>query len=168
MVRLLDYVLQGPGFKPRYSIMSLFHDSIQHLVLEFPGNSSSCILVQFLFFDLLLSCVSCPLPSTSLGRDSLFFFSSKVNTTVVIMEPVSREKYMRVLSKLDCLSTKFIALEQENQRLVTHLEQVSTNKIQQHTELSQPLQVNTPVPALIAAKNELMMCSIRPGRECGC
>ena len=28
MVRLLDYVLQGPGFKLRYSIMSMVRDTI--------------------------------------------------------------------------------------------------------------------------------------------
>ena len=53
------------------------------------------------------------------------------------MEPVSRDEYMRVLSELDCLSTKFIALEQENQRLLGDLQQVSTEKVQQHNELSQ-------------------------------
>ena len=53
------------------------------------------------------------------------------------MEPVSREEYMWVLSELDCLSTKFIALEQENQRLLGDLQQVSAEKVQQHNELSQ-------------------------------
>ena len=53
------------------------------------------------------------------------------------MEPVSREEYMRVLSELDCLSTKFIALEQENQKLLGDLQQVSAEKVQQHNELSQ-------------------------------
>ena len=54
-----------------------------------------------------------------------------------MMEPVSRDEYMRVLSELDCLSTKFIALEQENQRLLGDLQQVSAEKVQQHNELSQ-------------------------------
>ena len=53
------------------------------------------------------------------------------------MEPVSREEYMRVLSELDCLSTKFIALEQENQKLLADLQQVSTDKVQHYNELSQ-------------------------------
>ena len=47
-----------------------FNASLRHLVLESPGNSSSCLLVQFLFFFLLLSCVPCPLRSMSLGRDN--------------------------------------------------------------------------------------------------
>ena len=53
------------------------------------------------------------------------------------MESVSREEYMRVLSELDCLSTKFIALEQQNQRLLGDLQQVSVEKVQQDNELSQ-------------------------------
>ena len=44
---------------------------------------------------------------------------------------------MRVLSELDLLTNKFVALEQENQRLLGDLQQLSIEKAQQHNELSQ-------------------------------
>ena len=53
------------------------------------------------------------------------------------MESVSKQEYMRVLSELDMLTTKFVALEQENQRLLGDLQQVSAEKVQQYEELSQ-------------------------------
>jgi hypothetical protein len=53
------------------------------------------------------------------------------------MESVSKQEYMRVLSELDMLSTKFVALEQENQRLLGDLQQVTAEKAQQYEELSQ-------------------------------
>ena len=53
------------------------------------------------------------------------------------MESVSKQEYMRVLSELDMLSTKFVALEQENQILLGHLQQVSAEKVHQFEELSQ-------------------------------
>ena len=53
------------------------------------------------------------------------------------MEPVSKQEYMRVLSELDMLTNKFVALEQENQRLLGDLQQVSAEKVQQYAELSQ-------------------------------
>ena len=43
---------------------------------------------------------------------------------------------MRVLSELDMLTTKFVALEQENQRLIRDLQHVSTEKPRQYEELS--------------------------------
>ena len=52
------------------------------------------------------------------------------------MESVSKQEYMRVISELDSLSNKFVALEQENQRLLSDLQQVSVEKAQQHDELS--------------------------------
>ena len=48
------------------------------------------------------------------------------------MESVSKQEYMRVTSELDMLNTKFVALEQENQRLLGHLQQVSAEKVQQY------------------------------------
>ena len=53
------------------------------------------------------------------------------------MESVSKQEYMRVLSELDMLTNKFVALEQENQRLLGDLQHVSTEKAQQYEELSQ-------------------------------
>ena len=53
------------------------------------------------------------------------------------MESVSKQEYMRVLSELDMLTNKFVALEQENQRLLEDLQHVSTEKAQQYEELSQ-------------------------------
>ena len=53
------------------------------------------------------------------------------------MESVSKQEYMRVLSELDMLTNKFVALEQENQRLLGDLQHVSTEKVQQYEELSQ-------------------------------
>ena len=53
------------------------------------------------------------------------------------MESVSKQEYMRVLSELDMLTTKFVALEQENHRLLGDLQQVSTEKAHQYEELSQ-------------------------------
>ena len=41
------------------------------------------------------------------------------------MESVSKQEYMQVLSELDMLTNKFVALEQENQRLLGDLQQVS-------------------------------------------
>ena len=52
------------------------------------------------------------------------------------MEFVSKQKYIHVLSELDMLMTKFVALEQENQRLLGDLKHVSTEKAHQYEELS--------------------------------
>ena len=53
------------------------------------------------------------------------------------MESVSKQEYMRVLSKLDMLTNKFVALEHENQRLFGDLQHVRAEKAQQYEELSQ-------------------------------
>ena len=56
------------------------------------------------------------------------------------METVSKQEYMRILSELDLLTTKFVALEQENHKLLGDLQQVSVEKAQQHEELSKRVQ----------------------------
>ena len=53
------------------------------------------------------------------------------------MESVSKQEYMRVLSELDLLSNKFVALEQENQKLLGDLQQVTAEKTHQCDELSE-------------------------------
>ena len=53
------------------------------------------------------------------------------------MESVSKQEYMCVLSELDMLTTKFVALEHKNQRLPGDLQQVNAEKEQQYEELSQ-------------------------------
>ena len=52
------------------------------------------------------------------------------------MESVSKQEYVRVISELEHLTNKFMALEQENQRLLGDLQQVSIQKAQQYDELS--------------------------------
>ena len=44
---------------------------------------------------------------------------------------------MHVLGYLECLTTNFMAFEQENQRLLGDLQQVNVEKAQQHEELTQ-------------------------------
>jgi hypothetical protein len=56
------------------------------------------------------------------------------------METVNKQEYDRILSELDLLTTKFVALEQENHKLLGDLQQVSAEKAQQHDELSQRVQ----------------------------
>ena len=56
------------------------------------------------------------------------------------MESVSKQEYMRVLSEMDMLTRKFVALEQENHKLLVELQHVSTEKAQQHEELSRRVQ----------------------------
>jgi hypothetical protein len=56
------------------------------------------------------------------------------------MESVSKQEYMRVLSELDMLTNQFVALEQENQKLLVDLQHVSIEKAQQHEELSHRVQ----------------------------
>ena len=51
------------------------------------------------------------------------------------MESVRKQEYMRVLSELDMPTNKFVALEQENQRLLGDLQHMSTEKAQQYEEL---------------------------------
>ena len=51
------------------------------------------------------------------------------------MELVSKEEYTCVISEPDLLSNKFVDLEQENQKLLGDLQQVSAKKAQQHEEL---------------------------------
>ena len=53
------------------------------------------------------------------------------------MESVGKQEYMRVLSELDMLTNKFVALEHENQRLIGDLQHVSTETTQQYEESSQ-------------------------------
>ena len=52
------------------------------------------------------------------------------------MESVRKQEYMCVLSELDMFMTKFVALEQENHRLLRELQHLSTEKAQQYEELS--------------------------------
>ena len=52
------------------------------------------------------------------------------------MESINKQEYLRVLFELDMLTTKFVALEQENQRLIGDLQHVSTEKTHQYVELS--------------------------------
>jgi hypothetical protein len=68
------------------------------------------------------------------------------------METVSKQEYDRILSELDLLTTKFVALEHENQKLLGDLQQVSVEKAQQHEELSQRVQ-----------QLELVVLSLRQG-----
>ena len=53
------------------------------------------------------------------------------------MTIVSAQEYHSVFSELQCLKEKFVALEQENQRLLGDLQQISLEKqkTQQHGEL---------------------------------
>ena len=53
------------------------------------------------------------------------------------MATVSAQEYQSVFSELECLKEKFLALEQENQRLLGDLQQISLEKqqTQQHGEL---------------------------------
>ena len=54
------------------------------------------------------------------------------------MTIVSAQEYQSVFSELQCLKEKFVALEQENQRLLGDLQQISLEKQQtqqQHVEL---------------------------------
>ena len=55
------------------------------------------------------------------------------------MAIVSTQDYQSVFSELNCLKEKFLALEQENQRLLGDLQQISLEKQltqQQHGELA--------------------------------
>jgi hypothetical protein len=56
------------------------------------------------------------------------------------METISKQEYDRILLELDLLTTKFVAWEQENQKLLGDLQQVSVEKAQQHEELSKRVQ----------------------------
>ena len=53
------------------------------------------------------------------------------------MATVSAQEYQSVFSELECLKEKFLVLEQENQRLLGDLQQISLEKYQtqQHGEL---------------------------------
>ena len=56
------------------------------------------------------------------------------------METVSKQEYMRILPELDLLTAKFVSLEQENQKLLGDLQQVSVEKSQKHEELPKHVQ----------------------------
>ena len=65
------------------------------------------------------------------------------------MEFVTKQEYMCVLSELDMLTTKFVALEQENQRLLGDLKHVSADKAQQYEKLSKRVhQLKAPILTL--------------------
>ena len=53
------------------------------------------------------------------------------------MESISLEEHQFVLSELECLKGKFVALEQENQRLLGNLQQVTIEKRQHDEGLTQ-------------------------------
>ena len=44
---------------------------------------------------------------------------------------------MRVISKLDCLSTEFVAFEAGNQRLFEDLQQMTVERVQQYKKMLQ-------------------------------
>ena len=52
------------------------------------------------------------------------------------METVSAQEYQSVFSELHSLKEKFLALEQENHRLLGDLQQTALEKQQQHGELT--------------------------------
>jgi hypothetical protein len=54
------------------------------------------------------------------------------------MDLASKQEYDRILS--DIQTTKFFALEQENQKLLGDLQHVSAEKAQQHEELTKRVQ----------------------------
>ena len=56
------------------------------------------------------------------------------------MAVVSEQEYMHILGDLERLTTKFMALEQENRRLFVNLQKVNVEKAQQHQELTQRVQ----------------------------
>ena len=53
------------------------------------------------------------------------------------MASISLEEHQFVLSELECLKGKFVALEQENQHLLGDLQQVTMEKRQHDEELTQ-------------------------------
>ena len=50
------------------------------------------------------------------------------------METITKQEYMCILLELELLPTKFVSLEQENQKFLGDLQQVSAEKAQQHDE----------------------------------
>jgi hypothetical protein len=53
------------------------------------------------------------------------------------MASITIEQHRLVLSELECLKGKFVALEQENQRLLGDLQQVTLEKRQHDEDLAQ-------------------------------
>ena len=53
------------------------------------------------------------------------------------MGAVSEQEYMRILGNLEHLTTKFMVLDKENQRLIGDLQEVNIEKPPQHEELTQ-------------------------------
>ena len=97
-----------------------FNASVQHhFHLGHQVNTNSCLLVLLLYF--LCQNRHC---LQSFGRDSLnqnpliFFLRVYCWIFSLQMETVSKQEYMRILSELDLLMTKFVALEQENQNFL--------------------------------------------------
>ena len=64
------------------------------------------------------------------------------------METVSKQEYMRILSELDLLTAKFVSLEQENQKFLGDLQQVSAEKAQQDDEHATWVQLKVVVASL--------------------
>ena len=56
------------------------------------------------------------------------------------MASISTHEYQYVLSELQCLKEKFMALEQENKRMLGDLQQITIEKQQQHRELTLQVQ----------------------------
>ena len=52
------------------------------------------------------------------------------------MAVIREQEYVHIPGDLECLTTKFMALEQENQFLLRDLQQVNAKKAQQHDELT--------------------------------
>ena len=56
------------------------------------------------------------------------------------MEIITKQEYVCILLELELLPTKFVSLEQENQKLLGDLQQVSVEKSQKHEELPKHVQ----------------------------
>ena len=56
--------------------------------------------------------------------------------SLVLMAFVSTQEYQSILSELQCLKEKFVALDQENKYLLGDLQQITIKKYQQHEELT--------------------------------
>ena len=64
------------------------------------------------------------------------------------MEIITKQEYMCILLELELLQIKFVSLEQENQKFLGDLQQVSAEKAQQDDEHATWVQLKVVVASL--------------------
>ena len=116
-----------------------FNVSLQHVIVYIVLIVNIFSISSYFLLQFKRKCI----PIVGYGLDCSngnkpFLFNSFLEEHLIVIAIIIKQEYNCVLVYLECLRTKFIALGQENQRLLKDL-QGNVEKARQHEELTQRL-----------------------------